>query len=48
MLFEEGVDHALGAGHLEIDGQLVAVDGGYLAVAELLVEDAFALGELGG
>src|SRR5690606_3924861 len=42
---DKGVQHPLGAGLLEIDGKLVAVDLGDGAVAELDVEDALAGGE---
>jgi len=44
----ETIHHALLAGFVEVDGQLVAVDGGDVAVAEFLVEDAVAEGEGGG
>ena len=39
------IHHALLAGLVEMDGELVAVDGGDVAVAEFLVEDAGADGE---
>ena len=39
---DEAGDDVLGAGLLEVDGELVALDGGDGAVAELLVEDAGA------
>src|SRR5680860_1862638 len=39
---DETVDHLLAPGLLEIDGQLVAVDRGHPAIAELLVENARA------
>src|SRR5690606_7643341 len=45
---DEAVEHALLAGLVEIDGQLVAVDAGDVAVAEFLVEDAVADLEGGG
>jgi hypothetical protein len=38
----ETIHHALLAGAVELDRQLVAVDGGDVAVAEFLVEDAVA------
>ena len=38
----EAIHHALLAGLVELDGQLVAVDGDDVAVAEFLVEDAVA------
>src|SRR5581483_11058781 len=38
----EAVHNALAAGLVEVDGELVAVDLGDMAVAELLVEDALA------
>ena len=38
----EGIQHALLAGLVEIDGQLVAVDRADAAIAEFLVEDALA------
>ena len=39
------IHHALLAGLVELNRQLVAVDGGDVAVAEFLVEDAVAEGE---
>ena len=42
------VDHALFAGLVECDGEFVAVDGGDVAVAEFLVEDAVAAGVMRG
>lgn len=44
----ETIHHALLPRLVEVDGQLVAVDGGDVAVAEFLVEDAVAEGEGGG
>ena len=41
----KAIHHALLPRLVEIDGQLVAVDGGNVAVAEFLVEDAVAEGE---
>ena len=41
------IHHALLAGLVELNRQLVAVDGGDVAVAEFLVEDAVAEGEGG-
>src|SRR5581483_2132315 len=43
----ERIHHALFAGLVEGDGELVAVDGGDVAVAEFLVKDALADGESG-
>jgi hypothetical protein len=43
----ETIHHALLAGLVELNGQLVAVDGGDVAVAEFLMEDAVAEGEGG-
>src|SRR5438309_3968309 len=43
----ETVHHALLAGAVEGDGELVAVDRDHVAVAEFLVEDAVAGGEGG-
>src|SRR5437763_259795 len=40
--FDEAVDDALLARFVELDGELVAVDEGDVAVAEFLVEDALA------
>jgi hypothetical protein len=37
------IHHALFAGPVELDGQLVAIDGGDVAVAEFLLEDAVAI-----
>ena len=45
--FDEGIDHALLAGAVEIDGELVAVDGRDGSGAEFLVEHALAAGEAG-
>src|SRR3982075_2000109 len=45
--FHEAVDHTLFAGLVERDGELVAVDGGDVAVAELLVKHALADREIG-
>ena len=42
MPFEKAVDDAFRAGLVEVDGELVALDGGDGAVAEFLVEDALA------
>jgi hypothetical protein len=39
---DETIHHALLARLVELDGELVAVDGGDVAVAEFLVEDAVA------
>src|SRR5688572_12837963 len=44
---DEAVEHALAAGFLEIDLELVALDLGDLAIAELGVEDALADGDVG-
>src|SRR4051812_28551402 len=40
--FDEGVHDLLVAGLLEVDGELVVLDGAYRAIAEFLVEDAVA------
>ncbi len=45
---DKPVQHAFLAGLVEVDGQLVAFDGGDVAVAEFLVEDAVADAEGGG
>jgi energy-converting hydrogenase Eha subunit C len=39
---DKTIDHALLAGAIELDRQLVAVDRGDVAVAEFLMEDAVA------
>src|SRR5262245_63542989 len=44
---DETIHHPLLAGLVEGDGELVAVDGGDVAVAEFLVEYAVADGEVG-
>ena len=44
---DEAIHHALLAGLVERDGELVAVDGGDVAVAEFLVKHAVADGEGG-
>src|SRR5690625_329901 len=41
-LGDKAGDDALGAGFLEIDGQLVALDFGHMAIAEFLMEDTGA------
>src|SRR5262249_39848100 len=43
----ETIDHPLLPRLVELDGELVAVDGGDVAVAEFLVEDAVADREVG-
>src|SRR5690606_35428905 len=45
---DEAVDHPLAARLVEVDRQLVAVDLGDVAIAELLVKDALALLERRG
>jgi len=44
---DKTIHHALLARLVELDGELVAVDGGDVAVAEFLVKDAIADRELG-
>ena len=41
-LFHKSIQHALLAGAVEVDGELVPLDGSDIAVAELDVEDAVA------
>src|SRR5215471_15952639 len=43
--FNKTIDHALLAGAVELDRQLVAVDRGDVAVAEFLMKDAVAEGK---
>ena len=42
MPLDEAVDDVFFAGFFEVDGEFVAFDGGNGAVAEFVVEDAFA------
>lgn len=42
MPFDEAIHDVFFAGFFEVDGEFVAFDGGDDAVAEFVVEDAFA------
>ena len=44
----KAIHHAFFAGFVELDGELVAVDGDHFAIAEFLVKDAVAAAERRG